>query len=311
MSENKKSEDIKRDEENFVHSILRESRARELDEAERELADVNQNDIKLTPLQKDMIRDESADAQEAEEIIADKEAKLRERKLVAIASKRINQATPSRMLLERPAWGATDANAEVHMRQTWAVTLGRDVAPKITGLFGFASNVKRVISSYRKGCPFAAMVLLQLEEELKHVNEIFKIKEHEVRKLLDTSIRIKMKPFVSEMPVSLELSFASPYSYHVTELLLIYDDILRLTYPYYQARIIETEYYFNLTRTLGRHLRRIMQCCNGYSFVGAESTLKKDSVYQAAVNVFGELNPGIIDKTLLPYLVRVPPAFMS
>ena len=274
------------------------TRSRELEAAEQELAD--DPEIKLSSLDQDMIRAESETPEEAAAVIAGEESRLRKDKALEQAAKLINQETPSRMLLERPAWGVTGATGELHMRSSWAICLGRS-SPMITGMYGFAAKVKAVIGAYRRGCPFAAQRLLKLEDELKKVNGIFRIKEVEVRKMLGSAVRTKMEPFTSERPSSVSVHFISPYAYHAFELLLIYDDIMGMIDPkIYQADLKE----------LGRHIRRILGSCDGYYYVGEASCRAQDDIYQAAVNAFGEPDARIIEGKLLPYLVAIPQAFV-
>lgn len=296
---------VNENENNRNVNVIRGQRARELEEAERELGDIG-----LSSLEQDIIRSEASSPEEATAIIHDEIAKKKQSAVMKTAAAKVNPETPSRMLLERPSWGGSAAEGEVHMRQSWAVLLGRETPPVVTGLYGFASRVKRVIGGYRLGCPFAALMLKNLETDLIQVNEIFSIKEGEVRKLMDSAVRLRMKPFTSEIPVPVEVSFASPYSYHVFELLLIYDDILRIVYPYHRVRKIDPNFFPDLVKSLGRHLRRIMGSTNGYFFVGMESTLTQDATYQAAVNQFGDLPDGILDGKDLPHLVKVPPLFV-
>ena len=283
------------------------TRSRELEAAERELAD--DPELQLSPLDKDIIRAESETPEEAAAVIAGEESRLRKEKALEQAAKLINQETPSRMLLERPAWGITGATGELHMRSSWAICLGRS-SPMITGMYGFAAKVKAVIAAYRKGCPFAAQRLLKLEAELKKVNEIFSVKEAELRKMLGSSVRTKMEPFTSERPSSVSVHFISPYAYHVFELLLIYDDIMRIIFPYAQMGMIDPKIYQESLKDLGRHIRRILSTCDGYYFVGDASCRAQDDIYQAAVNAFGEPDARIIEGKLLPYLVAIPQAFV-
>ena len=265
--------------------------------------------MQLSPLDKDIIRAESETPEEAAAVIAGEESRLRKEKALEQAAKLINQETPSRMLLERPAWGITGATGELHMRSSWAICLGRS-SPMITGMYGFAAKVKAVIAAYRKGCPFAAQRLLKLEAELKKVNEIFSVKEAELRKMLGSSVRTKMAPFTSERPSSVSVNFISPYAYHVFELLLIYDDIMRIIFPYAQMGMIDPKIYQESLKDLGRHIRRILSTCDGYYFVGDASCRAQDDIYQAAVNAFGEPDARIIEGKLLPYLVAIPQAFV-
>ncbi len=283
------------------------TRSRELEAAERELAD--DPEVRLSPLDQDIIRAESETPEEAAAVIAGEESRMRKEKALEQAAKLINQETPSRMLLERPAWGITGATGELHMRSSWAICLGRS-SPMITGMYGFAAKVKAVIAAYRKGCPFAAQRLLKLEAELKKVNEIFSVKEAELRKMLGSSVRTKMEPFTSERPSSVSVNFISPYAYHVFELLLIYDDIMRIIFPYAQMGMIDPKIYQDSLKELGRHIRRILSTCDGYYFVGDASCRAQDDIYQAAVNAFGEPDARIIEGKLLPYLVAIPQAFV-
>ena len=293
--------------EDEARSWLDGTRSRELEAAERELAD--DPELQLSPLDKDIIRAESETPEEAAAVIAGEESRLRKEKALEQAAKLINQETPSRMLLERPAWGITGATGELHMRSSWAICLGRS-SPMITGMYGFAAKVKAVIAAYRKGCPFAAQRLLKLEAELKKVNEIFSVKEAELRKMLGSSVRTKMAPFASVRASSVRVTFISPDAYHVFELLLIYDDIMRIIFPYAQMGMIDPKIYQESLKDLGRHIRRILSTCDGYYFVGDASCRAQDDIYQAAVNAFGEPDARIIEGKLLPYLVAIPQAFV-
>lgn len=82
----------------------------------------------LTPLEQDIIHAESESEEEAEAAIALEQDKVRHAKALSEAQKMVNQATPSRMLLERPAWGITGAVGELHMHSSWLLCIGRSVS---------------------------------------------------------------------------------------------------------------------------------------------------------------------------------------
>lgn len=290
--------------------MITETRSKEMQQSMDALGeDVGE----LTPLEQDIIRAESESKEEAEATIALEQEKNRHAKALREAQKMVNQATPSRMLLERPAWGITGAVGELHMHSSWLLCIGRSASTgrgPVTGLYGFAAKVKQVLNDYRRGCPFAAMRLLKVEEELKVVNELFTAKQAELRTLLREKVRTQMEPFTSAKPAQAHLNFVSPYAYHAFELILLHDDVIRIIFPYIQMRLLDVRPYQESLREMGRHLRRLLGSCDGHFFVGMDSWNSKDDTCHVAINAFGEPNPDTIAGKLLPYLVTVPQTFV-
>ena len=290
--------------------LITETRSQEVQQS---LAALGDDVGVLTPLEQDIIRAESESEEEAEATIALEQNKIRHAKALSEAQKMVNQATPSRMLLERPAWGITGAVGELHMHSSWLLCIGRSASTgwgPVTGLYGFAAKVKQVLNDYRRGCPFAAMRLLKVEEELKGVNDLFTTKQGELRTMLREKVRTRMEPFTSARPAEAHLHFVSPYAYHAFELILLHDDVIRIIFPYIQMRLLDAKPYQNVLSEMGRHLRRLLASCDGHFFVGRESWDSKDDTCQAAINAFGEPDPDTLVGKLLPYLVTVPQAFV-
>ena len=289
------------------HKILDARKSRELQASE------DASNVELTALEETMIRDEAASDTEAKEIMDEELTRKRREISLAQAEKLINQETPSRILMERPSWGAAGAACEIHTRQTYAMLLGRrgdTENSSITGLYAGAKRIRLVVNAYRRGCPFAAQFLVRLEEDLKKVNELFELKESEVRKLVQRISRVQMKRFTSRSPARIDVVFVNPYAWHILDLVLRFDDMVRIMLPYRQTHMIDNKIYFNLVQEFGRHLRRLFASCNRYFFVGADAVEKKDEVYLAAVNQFGDLDPEIHEGKLLPYLIAIPQSFV-
>lgn len=289
--------------------VVHTRKSRELQESE------DNSNVTLTALEETMIRDEASSDEEASEIMEEELTLKRREMSLAQAEKLINQETPSRILMERPSWGAAGAACEIHTRQTYAMLLGRrggtaNASSPITGLYAGAKRIRQVVNAYRRGCPFAAQFLVRLEQDLNQVNELFELKESEVRKLVQGISRVQMKRFCSRAPARIDVVFVNPYAWHVLDLVLRFDDMVRILLPYRQVHMIDNTVYFNLVQELGRHLRRLFAHCNRYFFVGQEAVEKQDELYLAAVNQFGELDPEIHDGKLLPYLIAIPQSFV-
>lgn len=291
--------------------ILNAGKSTELLEAEADaLADMS---IDIDESEKEMIRQDAASADEAEEIIAAERETLVKKAAVKKAKEKVNDEVPSSILTQLPAGGPTKASGTIHMKHSYYLLKGRSNKTgkfEIMGLYAAAKQMNFLISSYRRGCLYAAKFLIDVETELKHLSETFKVKEKENEEFLKSLTLMEVEPFESNKPMKPDWVYVSPYAWHMNDLLLRYDLILRKCYPYFAMRMIDRDEFKNRVTSMSRDLRRLFSMGNSYFFVGPESFIKKDAVYLQAVTNFGELDKDIIERKRVPHLVEIPKQFI-
>lgn len=290
--------------------ILNEGKSSYLLESQAEaLADLS---IDIDESEKEMIRQDAASDDEANEIIATEREVLVKKVALKKAKEKINEEVPSAVLTQLPAGGPTKATGTIHMKHSYYLLQGRSRKTgkfEIMGLYAAAKQMNFLISSYRRGCLYAAKFLIDVETELKHLSETFKIKEKENEEFLKSLTLMEVEPFESNKPMKPDWVYVSPYAWHMNDLLLRYDLILRKCYPYFAMRMIDRDEFKVRVTSMSRDLRRLFGMGNSYFFVGPESFLKKDAVYLQAVTNFGELDEDIIKRKLVPNLVEIPKQF--
>lgn len=304
MSEENKNETMKL-KKTTKRTKLDEGKSNELLAAEQE--EKNTPTSKLGELDKQMIIDESESIEEANAVINEEEEKLMRKNALNRAHKKVNPETPLRILTKRPASGMIfQGEAELHMLQTYALLVGQNSPKPITGLFASAKKLNELIGAYRKGCPFAAKFLMDIEKEIQFLNERIKAKDAEITRFLVSLTPLKLKKFTSKQTADPDLTFVNPYSYHYMALLLQYDEMLRKIFPYYQTSLLDYERFAQVTNEFGRHFRRLFSSADKYFYVGMESFKKQDTTYLAAITYFGELDKELVSRKVGPQFVALP-----
>lgn len=288
--------------------ILQEGKATELLESEIEVelddsVDIDESD-------KQIIREDAADEIEAEEIIAAEVGIAKKQEALKRARKKINPEAPASTLTQRPANGLITAKGEIHSRHAWGLLKGRKEPPAIAGLYAAAKMMNLLMREYRRGCLYAAKFLIDTEIELNNIKNKIELRQKENKKYFSEITRMKIEPFSSARPTQPEWVYFSPYSWHMTELVLMYDEMLRMSYPYYSMRLITREEFKKRTTSISRDLRRLFSMNSRYYWVGPESFIKKDEVYLQAVTDFGELNADIISRKVAPKMIEIPSQFL-
>ncbi len=291
--------------------IIDDGKSSELIEAEMEV--LGDDGIDIDAGEMEMIKQDAESPEEAAEIIEAERKVVKRKAAVKKAREKIDKATPSNALTQRPSGGQTRAKGEIHMRHVYALMIGRrgfdGVAP-IPGLYAAAKQANLLTREYRRGCLYAAKFLIDTEAELANLKERFRIKQKENDRFLSSLTLMKIEPYVSSKPAEPEWMYFSPYSWHYTELLLEYDLLLRKAYPYYSMRLIDRKDFEQRVLSLSRDLRRLFAMNMPYYFVGPESFRKKDAVYLQAVTDFGELDKDIIERKVAPKMVEIPKQFL-
>lgn len=234
------------------------------------------------------------------ELIDDKVAK----QSVAEAKKNINKEVPAQYLNSRPSGGVTEGSVTYHMRETYAFMLGRrNPKPELIGLFAAAARLKTIVQGYYADCPYACWKLVELEQEITDLKKQMKLIEQEAIALVNHSSNVVIKKFEAKRPTNVMLSFAEPYAYHIADLLVQYDDILRIMLKYKEKQFISYEEYATIENKMAKPLRRILNTTTKWYYVGREAVLEQNAKNQQAEASMGILPDEIINDKIKPTMI--------
>lgn len=282
---------------------VKDNTSRELTEAKES---ISTDDIKLTPQQEQEIAEIAADQEEADELIEDLKIEKAKELALQAAKNKVDKEVPTKHVIERPSYGPITAQAEFHMRNSFKFLLGRKVKdkPRIIGLFSAGAKTKVIYQAYLAGCPFAALYLCRIEDEIEVNKSIVKITAKEIDAYCDSHMTLKMDPFTANRPTAVSFNLFAKHGYHFVEILLGYDQAMRTLMPYQQAEFMPYKEYIQYDIKMSRGIRRLFKLTNDYSFVGKEHVEAKDAVYMAAVNHMGEVPDDILSGERKPKFVR-------
>lgn len=283
----------------------------EMQTAENEIGE-----IELTAKEQQQINDLAESDKEAEDLKQAAIAAKKNQEALKQAKQKVNPAVPSEQLLKRPSYGHLTATATLHSYDAYRFVLGREATteikngkrirkPKIIGLFEAGSRLKIIQAGYRKGCPYAAATLIEIEKLIAEMRSLFVKTQVEAENLIKISSAIKLDPFVSKNPTEVPLWFGATYSYHYSDLLAQYDLILRPLLNYRIHRFISYEQYSSVEKQIGTPLRRLFRITSSWSYVGKEAVVNKTAKLQEAEYKMGILTDDIISGKLAPTFIKL------
>lgn len=220
------------------------------------------------------------------------------------AKKKINNEVPVQYLSSRPSGGATEGIVTYHMRETYAFMLGRKKPkPELLGLFGAAARLKTIVQGYYAGCPYACWRLVELEDEIVNIKKQMKSIKQEAQALVNHSTSIVIQKFEAKRPTQVTLSFSVPYAYHLADLLVSYDDILRIMAKYKEKHFISPEEFYAIENKMGKPLRRAFNKTGNWYFVGQEAVDTESPQLLQAESSMGILPDNIKNGERLPTMI--------
>lgn len=281
------------------------SRAYELREAEAEVAAA---EVSLTPAELRDIRDIAESPEEIAELTEERLKEKRNDQAMRRARQKVNEAVPARTLLTRPGYGPTHGSVKIHVRDSFSFLLGRRQNRNegkfyISGLFDSSQVVRNVVQGHHAGCPYATWYLVQIEKEINDFRALVTAMEQKAKALVEAATFVRMSPFESRQPADVPLDFAVSYGFWFVDLLVRYDNVLRLLQPYLRQKFISLGEYAAIQEPMGRALRRLFRLPSRWRFVDRDAVLQKTHAFYAAEHEMGVLPQGILEGEVVPELV--------
>lgn len=288
-----------------VRRIRDASRASELREEEAAVAAAG---VSLSPAEQRDIRDVAESPEEEAVLVAERLVEKRNVQAMQRARQRVNEAVPARTLLTRPGYGPSHGNVKIHVRDSFAFLLGRSRNTRdgkfyISGLFDASVAVRSVVQGHHAGCPYATWYLVQIEKEIEDFRSLVVEMEEKAKALVEAATFVRMSPFVSRQPADVPLDFVVSYGFWFVDLLVRYDNVLRLLQPYLRQKFISQAEYSAIQEPLGRSLRRLLRLPSRWRFVGRDAVLQKTNTFYAAEHEMGVLPQEILEGQVKPELV--------
>ena len=264
--------------------------------------------VSLTPAEERDLRDYAEGEDDLRELREEKLEEKREQAALRQARSRVNAEVPSRTLVQRPTYGATRGKVELHVRDTYAFLLGREADPErhkgyISGMFAAGKAIRTLVQGHVAGCPYATWYLVQIEEGMARFRALVQEKEAQARALVEAVTVVRLDPFTSRRPAEVPLDFVVSYGFHFADMLVRFDNVLRLLQSYLRQHFISQEEYRAIRNPLAKELRTLFRLPMLWRFVGRDAVLQQTNQLLAAEHDMGRLPQEILDGERLPQLV--------
>ena len=289
-----------------LRAIKESSRASELRDAEAAVAAPGV--VTLTPAEERELRDIAEGEDDLQALRKEKLDEKREQAAMRQARRRVNDAVPSRTLVQRPTYGATRGKVYLHVRDTYAFLLGREANPEthkgyIAGMFAASKTMRTLVQGHIAGCPYATWYLVQIEEGMARFRALVQEKEAQARALVEAATPVRLEPFTSRRPAEVPLDFTASYGFHFADILVRFDNVLRILQSYLRQGFITQDEYRAIRQPLAKELRNLFRLPQQWRFVGKDAVMQQTNQLLAAEHDMGRLPQEILDGERLPQLV--------
>lgn len=289
-----------------LRAIKESSRASELRDAEAAVAAPGV--VTLTPAEERELRDIAEGEDDLQALRKEKLDEKREQAAMRQARRRVNDAVPSRTLVQRPTYGATRGKVYLHVRDTYAFLLGREANPEthkgyIAGMFAASKTMRTLVQGHIAGCPYATWFLVRIEDGMAKFREMVKEKEANAIALVEAATPVRLEPFISRRPAEVPLDFTASYGFHFADILVRFDNVLRILQSYLRQGFITQDEYRAIRQPLAKELRNLFRLPQQWRFVGKDAVMQQTNQLLAAEHDMGRLPQEILDGERLPQLV--------
>ena len=264
--------------------------------------------VSLTPAEERDLRDIAEGEDDLRELREEKLEEKRQQAAMRQARSRVNDAVPSRTLVQRPTYGATRGKVYLHVRDTYAFLLGREANPEthkgyIAGMFAASKTMRTLVQGHIAGCPYATWFLVRIEDGMAKFREMVKEKEANAIALVEAATPVRLEPFTSRRPAEVPLDFTASYGFHFADNLVRFDNVLRILQSYLRQGFITQDEYRAIRQPLAKELRNLFRLPQQWHFVGKDAVLQQTNQFLAAEHDMGRLPQEILDGERLPQLV--------
>ena len=289
-----------------LRAIQESADASELRDAKAAVAAAG--NVSLTPAEERDLRDIAEGEDDLRELREEKLEEKRQQAAMRQARSRVNDAVPSRTLVQRPTYGATRGKVYLHVRDTYAFLLGREANPEthkgyIAGMFAASKTMRTLVQGHIAGCPYATWFLVRIEDGMAKFREMVKEKEANAIALVEAATPVRLEPFTSRRPAEVPLDFTASYGFHFADILVRFDNVLRILQSYLRQGFITQDEYRAIRQPLAKELRNLFRLPQQWHFVGKDAVMQQTNQLLAAEHDMGRLPQEILDGERLPQLV--------
>jgi integrating conjugative element protein (TIGR03761 family) len=173
----------------------------------------------------------------------------------------------------------------IQTRQAQQLVRGRNGTaekPAITGLVGFAHQLRVIWQAARNDDPYADWWLIKVHETLDSARELVNKRQTEVDVLLDQMTAMDVVVAASSRPYRVPLRFANPYAYRGARLIAEYDTLVRTVLTGTHSGLFDRETADGFLKPCTRKIRGAFALPQGYRFLGIDRETARKGTGKAA-----------------------------
>ena len=203
----------------------------------------------------------------------------------------------------------------IQTRQAQQLVRGRNGTaekPAITGLVGFANQLRVIWQAARNDDPYADWWLIKIHEMLDSVRQLINKRQTELGAQLDQMMAMEVVVAASSRPYRVPLRFANPYAYRGAQLIAEYDTLVRTVLTGTHIGLFDRETSDGALKLCTRKIRGAFALPQSYRFLGIdrEAARKGTGKVTQAVEVMGVVPDDIMSgkrrAPLVPRNVQFP-----
>jgi integrating conjugative element protein (TIGR03761 family) len=161
----------------------------------------------------------------------------------------------------------------IQTRQAQQLVRGRNGTadkPAITGLVGFANQLRVIWQAARNDDPYADWWLIKVHETLDGARELINKRQTEVDARLDQMTAMDVVVAASSRPYRVPLRFANPYAYRGARLIAEYDTLVRTVLTGTHIGLFDRDTADGFLKLCTRKIRGAFALPQDYRFLGID-----------------------------------------
>ena len=175
----------------------------------------------------------------------------------------------------------------------------------ITGLVGFANQLRAIWQAARDDDPYADWWLIKVHQALEGAVQLVTQRQSEVDVLLAQMRSMEVAVAESTRPYRVPLRFANPYAYRGARLIAAYDTLVRTVLTAMHIGLFDRETSDGFLNPCTRKIRGVFALPQDYRFLGIDREVIRNGTGKAtqAVELMGVVPEGVMSGQLRAPLV--------
>jgi integrating conjugative element protein (TIGR03761 family) len=205
---------------------------------------------------------------------------------------------------QRPGRIITKGQIQIHTRAAYELFYGRksdreNGVVQIVGLVMFASLTNQLITLCREDDPYAEAVLIKLEKILSELETRIDELKAQFEEVLQRVEGMEIGFHESVRPISVPISFASPYGFIAARCLVKFDRVFLHTYSAKHAGLISQKAWHESVIRTRASFRNLFLLAKHYRFAGVtrNDLAANNAKARDAMEKYGELPESILQGT--------------